>query len=405
MNCREEITQCSDQKMEILETLFNVNQKINVNALKRKHWENKNKVHIWDYLMNKISIYPQEWKWSEKIYCFIYDLEERPTCSVCGSKVKKFYTFEKGYANTCSRHCATQSEERINKIKNTYGSWSEERRQEHTDRIREGFRDKFGVDNVSQTDHFKEVYRKKMTEKYGVDNYFQMREVVKEHWLEKINTDNPSKNKEIKDKANATVKEKYGELQGAVPKKQYLETMRKRYGADHFFSTEQGRMTLRNLKENYGWTEEELFDLFNRKMSHKKYRFGRASKESLKVFISLYKWCRRNDIEQSDICFGLGKSKELILHDFENYKRYMYDFAIESRKIIIEYHGTKFHPKFIYENWEQMYSKKCCKEIFLKDLKKKEFAEKNGYKVLVLWSDESDSINLEKSKNFILEGR
>lgn len=405
MNYPKETILCSDPKREILETLFNVNQKINVNALKQKYWQQKNKEHLWNHLIEEISIYPHEWKWSEKIYCFIYDIKERPDCPVCSKKINTFYNFKKGYANTCSKYCATQHVERRNKIKKTYGSWTEKQKQEHADKIKEGFQRKYGMDNVFQTEEFKDEHKKKMTEKYGVDNYFKMRDVVVEHWLEKINTDNPSKNKEIKDRANKTVRKKYGEMQGAVPKKQYLETMRKKYGADHFFSTEQGRMSVQNLKNNYGWSDEELFHLFNRKLNHKKYRFGRASKQSLKVFVSLYKWCRRRGIEQSDICFGLGKSKELILHDYENYKRYMYDFTIQSKKIIIEYHGVKFHPKCIDENWEQLYSKKSVEKIFLKDLKKKEFAEKNGYKVLVLWSDESDSINLEKSKNFILEGQ
>lgn len=401
MNCPKETTQCSDPKKEILEIVFNVNQKINVNSLKRQYWEDKNKVHLWDYLMNKISIYPQEWKWSEKIYCFIHDLKERPTCSVCRNKVKKFYTFEKGYADTCSRYCATQSEERRNKIKSTYGSWTEEQRQEHTDKIREGFQDKFGVDNVSQTDYFKEVYKKRMTEKYGVENYFKMREVVKEHWLEKINTDNPSKNKEIKDKANATVREKYGELHGAVPKKQYLETMRERYGTDHFFSSEQGRMTFENLKKNYGWTDKELVNLAKQRSTP----YGKASKSSAKVFIPLYDWCVDNGVDPSDIYVGIGESQEFTIYDTRNFRGYMYDFTIKSQKLIIEYHGTKFHPKSIDENWEQLFSQRSAKEIFLEDCKKKEFAENNGYRVLILWSDESDSANLEKSKKFISEGR
>lgn len=401
MNYPKETIQCSDLKREILETLFNVNQKINVNALKQKYWQQKNKEHLWNYLIEEISTYPQEWKWSEKIYCFVYDLKERPDCPVCSKKINTFYNFEKGYADTCSKYCASQHVERRNKIKKTYESWTEEQKQEHADRIKEGFQRKYGVDNVFQTEEFKEEYKRKMVERYGVDNYFKMRDVVIEHWQEKINTDNPSKNKEIKDKANETVREKYGELQGAVPKKQYLETMRKKYGADHFFSTEQGRMTFENLKENYGWSDEELVDLAKQRSTP----YGKASKSSEKVFLPLYDWCLKNDIHSSDIYVGIGESKEFMMYDYKNFRGYMYDFTIKSKKIIIEYHGVKFHPKSIDENWEQLFSQKKAEEVFLDDLKKKEFAEKNGYKVLVLWSDELDSINLEKSKNFILEGQ
>ena len=37
-------------------------------------------------------------------------------------------------------------------------------------------REKYNVDNYSQTDEFKEKYRNKMRENYGVDYYFQSKE-------------------------------------------------------------------------------------------------------------------------------------------------------------------------------------------------------------------------------------
>ena len=85
---------------------------------------------------------------------------------------------------------------------------------------------------------------------------------------------------------------------------------------------------------------------------------------------------------------------------------YFYDFEIREKKIFIEYQGDQFHgnPK-IYESSDHPspFNKNItAKEIWEKDLIKKQFAEKRGYKVFYVW--ENDWINNpSKTINSILK--
>jgi 5-methylcytosine-specific restriction endonuclease McrA len=70
---------------------------------------------------------------------------------------------------------------------------------------------------------------------------------------------------------------------------------------------------------------------------------GRASKESLRYFIPLYKYLRNNGIDKSDIYWGISGSNEYWLRDVNNNLFFMYDFTILSHKLIIEYDGIRWH--------------------------------------------------------------
>lgn len=130
---------------------------------------------------------------------------------------------------------------------------------------------------------------------------------------------------------------------------------------------------------------------------------GIASKESLKVFIPLYKILRKNGYGRNDLFFGVNGSKEYWLRregDFDRY--FLYDFTIKSKKLIIEYNGVSWHgndnfkDKFRGENFGYTFEE--SKEI---DKKKIECAEKDGFKVLVLWSIDSFDCNIKKCLSFI----
>jgi hypothetical protein len=115
--------------------------------------------------------------------------------------------------------------------------------------------------------YFKEKYRDTMQKNYGVDNYFQQSDKMKLHYLNALGVDNPSKSKEIQNKMFNTRLELYGDLQGAVPRKQLEETCLKRYGNKQFFGSDVGKMSNDNLQEKYNWTDEMIQDLKKRKNS------------------------------------------------------------------------------------------------------------------------------------------
>jgi very-short-patch-repair endonuclease len=66
--------------------------------------------------------------------------------------------------------------------------------------------------------------------------------------------------------------------------------------------------------------------------------------------------------------------------------KYNYDFVFDDLKVIIEIQGDYWHanPKIYNEN-SVMIGGKLAKELWAKDLKKKNIAEENGFKVFYFW--------------------
>lgn len=129
------------------------------------------------------------------------------------------------------------------------------------------------------------------------------------------------------------------------------------------------------------------------------FQYGSASRESLKVFIPLYKWLRKRGYERDDILFGIDGSCELLFTS--NGKTHLFDFTIKSLGLIIEYNGIAFHPKSKIDEHKgfALHKQMTISEKWEIDRKKIETAEKAGYSVLEIWSDESKL--LEKCKRFI----
>ena len=59
---------------------------------------------------------------TEKMYCYIYDLAERPRCLFCGDTISRFYSFGRGYAMFCSNKCVAKSGDVQNQRKKTLNS-------------------------------------------------------------------------------------------------------------------------------------------------------------------------------------------------------------------------------------------------------------------------------------------
>lgn len=78
-----------------------------------------------------------------------------------------------------------------------------------------------------------------------------------------------------------------------------------------------------------------------------------------------------------------------------------YDFTIRSKKIIIEYHGTTFHAKNSYEDWTNVFTNESAIENIKNREIKNNLAKLNGFKLLEIWSDDKDDINIEMCIKFI----
>jgi hypothetical protein len=55
---------------------------------------------------------------TEKIYCYLNDIHNRPVCKTCGTPIK-FKSITKGYSQYCSAKCRANNEQIKEKTKNT----------------------------------------------------------------------------------------------------------------------------------------------------------------------------------------------------------------------------------------------------------------------------------------------
>jgi hypothetical protein len=149
---------------------------------------------------------------SEKVYCYLYKIDTKPTCNYCNMNNVKFDTFSKGYHKYCSVKCSSNSIEKKTNIENTclvkYG----------VKNIGEITRNKanltmierYGM-NYSKTDEFKIKYKSNSIEKYGVEHPFmsiEVKKIIKNTLIKRYGVDNPQKSIYIVNKMLNTKKEK-----------------------------------------------------------------------------------------------------------------------------------------------------------------------------------------------------
>lgn len=137
-------------------------------------------------------------------------------------------------------------------------------------------------------------------------------------------------------------------------------------------------------KCNFNDTEANI--LYSELLRKRCTPFGRASKESLKYFIPLYKFLRHVGINREDMYFGVTGSNEYGIYDKVLRKYKFYDFTILSKKLIIEYDGMFWHSS---------------EDAILNDEYKTKLAYDNGFKLLRIKSNDDIHNNKIKINEFI----
>jgi very-short-patch-repair endonuclease len=176
------------------------------------------------------------------------------------------------------------------------------------------------------------------------------------------------------------------EAKDAVSKRQStfsLEKCIEKYG------DEEGRKIWQNRQDRWMKTmssksEDEIVDIHRRKMS----TGGGVSKESMKRCMKYISFIEG----KYGVQYQYGNNEFSIKYSDTN--RYFYDFTDTTYKIIIEYHGTKFHvsPKLSEDEkklWRGL-GKYSYEESLERDKHKKKTAEDNGFTVFEIWSDHTN---------------
>ena len=138
---------------------------------------NKNfliKNDIYDYINSQ---YDDTYTLSEKIYCLTHDLLSRNKCTECNNEIK----FNHGYAKYCSRKCANNNIEVIEKnrknvsisLLKAYENNGNEIKNKRKQTLFKKY--KINVDSPFSIPEIKESIKNTIQTKYGVDNVFYLK--------------------------------------------------------------------------------------------------------------------------------------------------------------------------------------------------------------------------------------
>lgn len=143
-------------------------------------------------------------------------------CSICNTEVIKSYKAVKWpmVCSHCNRSIAAYSEKRNSKRINTT-------------------RERYGVDNVAQSDIIKNKMKETCRERYGTDYAIttdSVRDKIKTTMMEHYGVEHPIQNENIKEKAIHTILEKYGAenvMHNREVQDKQKSTMLERYGVEY----------------------------------------------------------------------------------------------------------------------------------------------------------------------------
>lgn len=181
----------------------------------------------------------------QRIYHILHELDNRPLCLNCNSKVPIFDSINKGYRKYCSCKCQAEhvKEDRKKTILEKYG--------EHP------FCSKTSVDKRKKT----------CLEKYGTEFPFQNNEIQEKQtqtMVNKYGVENPSQLQEVKDKKTKTYLKNWGAEnpnQCEIVREKTKKTVIEKYGVEHFFQSEEFREMSKEFPGyNKSNGEQEVFE-------------------------------------------------------------------------------------------------------------------------------------------------
>ena len=225
-----------EEVLSILKTHPNGN--IEEPQFKKKFPEHYQILSTWDF--------PSDFKFTQKLFHYFNNDPELKLglCPVCGKRCK-FIKFNKGYHIYCSKECV-QNDNLIQ------------------DKKKKTCLEKYGVENYSQTDEYKERMKKTCLEKYGVE-YSLQSPIIRYKGIQTCLEKYGDKNYNNVEKAKLTKFEKYGdENYNNVEKAR--QTSLEKYGVTHYsYSTEFSKRYKQFCLQTYGTINSFQSNLIKKK--------------------------------------------------------------------------------------------------------------------------------------------
>jgi len=304
----------------------------------------------------------------ERVFCYINNINKTPQCPVCGNPVK-FLTTGKNrnsYQTYCSVRCA-----RLNKDYNKI--W---RKAQST------IREKYGVDNISQSSEHKLKKKQTLYRHYGVNNPTQSPEILearRQNNRTKYDVDYPTQLESVKAKRIITMLDRYGVKTPQESKKirqRTKKTNNERFGRDSHMQQHIPKDSIEKLNDS-SWLihhhhtlEQTLFQISDMLCVDPTTISRAFSKHNIEVKHfnvsdeekNLRNFLQRLGVDIQTSCRDIIKPKEL-------------DIYIPSHNLAIEFNGLYWH------------SEQCGKDKWYHYNKWKE-CQKHGIRLIHIFEDE-----------------
>ena len=215
---------------------------IKTKSKKSLHIAINNSKDIKSDLVNFTKFLPENTKLNQRCFHILNDIDIIPLCKECNLKLVNFNNRDKEwkYLEFCSTKCSSKNKDVIKKYKETN-------------------KKKYGFDNISKTEYFRESMIKHNQETYGVDWYItsdDFREKSKISCLKKYGFDNYTKTEEFKSKMSTIFLEKYGVdwyAKSQEFKDKFKEKSLEIYGVEHPMLNEKVKSKVsKTIFERYG---------------------------------------------------------------------------------------------------------------------------------------------------------
>lgn len=308
-------------KSEVLQFMLNCNDKSG--ALRKESYFSKvfpEQYHT--YKSVEFPLWLHEASFCQKLWHFLRDNYEQVVCKTCG-KPCKFNSFRNGYYVYCSKKCPPNNQEwqknRINTCIERYGAGS------NINKIKKTCIQKYGVENVFQTDEVKEKIKITSLEKYGVENpggSVESIEKIKSSLIKHFGSIEKAGRHSCK-VGQLTKLRRHGDKNYNNINKM-KRTKLERYGDENYVNTAKAKET---NKANHGGlhnsqTKDWQFSFKNRK---RKFCFDSMLFDSTWE-LKLYKFCKENNMsiiyQPCTINYYDGNNKHHVYHP---------DFMIDGR--------------------------------------------------------------------------
>ena len=285
--------------------------------------------HIYEYLINRYDDLDSP---KESYFRIINNIENRPTCKICGKRVK-FNDRKNNFENTCSYKCTNILRyESIKKFNINH----------------------YGVENYYASEKFKKQITEYNLKNFGVEHVFQrndVKEKIKKTSLERYGVENAGGSKQSLEKIKKTTYEHYGvecSLSSPEIREKIKKTCNKKYGGNSPYSSE----TVRNKAKQNALIKYGV-ECWQKTDKAREYMSKKISSDEVQS--------KTINTKRKNKSFNTSKHEKYILEKLKNkfncvkyqYKNILYpyrcDFYIEDKDLYIEYNGTWTHGNHMFD--------------------------------------------------------